>query len=162
MANLSCKLSRVESTKTKVSWACPRGFLDWIIWDEKIQLKSRPHLVGSQHETMNKWSFLIASLHSLPRFTLSPSFTGIRMYFFRNLTQNKDQLRDWRDGFVVKSTAAATTWWLTTICDEIYCPILACRHTCSQNTIYIINKSKRKKERKKTTIQVIIEGLFKY
>ncbi|EGV97889.1 hypothetical protein I79_004771 [Cricetulus griseus] len=27
-----------------------------------------------------------------------------------------------------------------TICNEIWCPLLACRQTCRQNTMYITNK----------------------
>ena len=29
----------------------------------------------------------------------------------------------------------ATTWWLETIFDEIWCSLLACRHICRQNTV---------------------------
>ena len=29
---------------------------------------------------------------------------------------------------------------LTTICNEVWCPLLACRHTHRQNIVYIINK----------------------
>ncbi|CAO2608103.1 hypothetical protein LEMLEM_LOCUS13659 [Lemmus lemmus] len=30
----------------------------------------------------------------------------------------------------------ATTWWLTTICNEIWCPLLASKHTDRQHCIH--------------------------
>ena len=33
------------------------------------------------------------------------------------------------------------TWWLTAICNEIWCPLLASKHADRQNAVYIINKS---------------------
>ena len=53
----------------------------------------------------------------------------------------------WRDGSVVKSIACsskvqfpATIWCLTTIYNEVWCPLLTCRHTHRQNIVYIVNK----------------------
>jgi hypothetical protein len=46
------------------------------------------------------------------------------------------------------SSFPAPTWWLTAICNEVWCPLPTCRHTCKQNTVYIINIKKKKKERK--------------
>jgi hypothetical protein len=33
--------------------------------------------------------------------------------------------------------------------NEIWCPLLACRHTCRQNALYIVNKSLKRKKKKK-------------
>ena len=46
---------------------------------------------------------------------------------------------------VLSSIPSNSIWWLTTICNEIWCPLLAHRHTCRQNAVYIINKSIFKK-----------------
>jgi hypothetical protein len=44
----------------------------------------------------------------------------------------------WRDGSVVKNTNffqrswvqfPATTWWLTTICNGLWCPLLVCLYS---------------------------------
>jgi hypothetical protein len=62
----------------------------------------------------------------------------------------------WRDGSGVKSTDCssggpefkipATTWWLTTICNEIGCPLLVCLKTA---TVYLHIISKKTKQNKK-------------
>ena len=67
----------------------------------------------------------------------------------------------WWDGSVGKSTRLlfqrsrvqipATTWWLTTICDKIWRPLLECLKTATVYLHIIINKNlkKKKKEFKK-------------
>jgi hypothetical protein len=51
----------------------------------------------------------------------------------------RNLIKGWRDGSTVKSTRLlflrsrvqfpATTWWLTTICNGIWCPLLVCLRT---------------------------------
>jgi len=68
----------------------------------------------------------------------------------------------WRDGSAVKSTRLlfqrswvqfpATTWWLTTICKEIWCPLLMYLKTAA---VYLyMSKSKKKKIKKIKKIPV--------
>jgi hypothetical protein len=51
---------------------------------------------------------------------------------------------DWRDGSQIKSSGCSSTCpeynFPATIYNEIWFPLLACRHTCRQNIVYIINK----------------------
>ena len=64
----------------------------------------------------------------------------------------------WRDGSVVKSTDCssrgpefkipATTWWLTTISNEIWCPLLVCLKTAIVYLHRTINKSLKKEYRR--------------
>ena len=67
----------------------------------------------------------------------------------------------WRDGSAVKSPGCssrgsrvqfpATTWWLTTIYSEIWCPLLAGR----QKAVYIINKPAFKTQTNKQTNKTV-------
>jgi hypothetical protein len=50
----------------------------------------------------------------------------------------------------------ATTWWLTTICNEIWCPLLVCLKTATVYLHIIINKSLKKK----SLSQTILRGEF--
>jgi hypothetical protein len=69
----------------------------------------------------------------------------------------------WRDGSVVKRTdcssrgpefkSPATTWWLTTICNGIRCPLLVCLKVATVYLNIIINKSL-----KKNKIKVLLKG----
>ena len=62
----------------------------------------------------------------------------------------KNWFSGWRDGSAVKSTdwlfrrsrvqIPATTWWLTTIHNEIWCPLLGCLKTATVYLHIIINK----------------------
>jgi hypothetical protein len=56
--------------------------------------------------------------------------------------------RGWRDGLAVKSKMffqkswvqiPVTTWWLTAICNEIWCPLLVCLKIATVY-LHIINK----------------------
>lgn len=38
---------------------------------------------------------------------------------------------------------SATMQWLITIYNEIWCPLLACKHTYRQNAVWVINKSRK-------------------
>jgi hypothetical protein len=61
----------------------------------------------------------------------------------------KEEMSGWWDGLVGKSTwllfqssrvqIPATTWWLTTICNEIWLPLLECLKTATVY-LHIINK----------------------
>jgi hypothetical protein len=42
--------------------------------------------------------------------------------------------------------------------NEIWCPLLACRHTCRQNALYIVNKSLKRKKKKKVIHPVGLRG----
>ena len=58
----------------------------------------------------------------------------------------KKKIQGWRDGSVVKSTDVlssnpTTTWWLTTIRDGIWCPLLVCLKTATVYLHIIVNKS---------------------
>jgi hypothetical protein len=57
-----------------------------------------------------------------------------------------------------------TTLWLITIYNEIWCPLLVCRHTCRQNTVYIINTSKKKRQKQhflleQSTSEIMLSNL---
>jgi hypothetical protein len=80
-----------------------------------------------------------------------------RLYHTLLCLDVRNKFEGWRDGSAVKSTDCssrvqipATTWWLTTICNEIGCLLLMCLKTATVY-LHIINKSlkRRKEERKK-------------
>jgi hypothetical protein len=65
-------------------------------------------------------------------------------------------MRGWREGSKVKSTDCSYKVLSSIpsnhrvahshLYSEIWCPLLACRHTCRQNIVYIINKYVLKKK----------------
>jgi hypothetical protein len=41
----------------------------------------------------------------------------------------------------VLSSNPTTAWWLTTIFNEIWCPLLAFSHICKETAVYVIKTS---------------------
>jgi hypothetical protein len=97
--------------------------------------------------------FLICSLTDLSCSKQSYIGRWGRFSFKQTLLKNH-MFGGWWDGSVGKSTRLlfrrsgvqipATTWWLTTICNKIWRPLLECLKTATVY-LHIINKSKKKK-----------------
>jgi hypothetical protein len=79
--------------------------------------------------------------------------------------EDKRNSMGWWDGSVGKSTRLlfrrsrvqipATTWWLTTIRNKIWLPLLVCLKTATVYLHIIINKSLKKKKKKFHARQMI-------
>jgi hypothetical protein len=72
----------------------------------------------------------------------------------------------WRDGSAAKSTDCssrvqfpATTWWLTTICNGVWCPLLVSKES-NGGVMHIINKLEKQTFLMKMTMYIIDLGKF--
>jgi hypothetical protein len=64
---------------------------------------------------------------------------GIKIEEFQRHTQNPSSHSGWEHWLLFQRSCVqfpATTWWLTTIYNGIWCPLLACGYICRQNTVH--------------------------